>query len=54
MGLATLLKLNNNKSWMKVFAPMAIALVAVTLLVQPFFGKIDKEFPQEGKNGGAK
>ncbi|MBQ4646429.1 MAG: hypothetical protein IJB79_03685 [Candidatus Gastranaerophilales bacterium] len=47
-------KLNNNKSWMKVFAPMAIVLVAVTLLVQPFFGKIDKEFPQEGKNGGAK
>lgn len=47
-------KLGNNKSWMKIFAPMTIALVAVTLLVQPFFGKIDKEFPEEGKNGGAK
>lgn len=46
--------LGNNKAWMKIFAPMTIALVAITLLAQPFFGKIDKEFQQEGKNGGAK
>lgn len=45
---------SNNKAWMKIFAPMTIGLVAVTLLVQPLFGKIDKEFPEEGKNGGAK
>lgn len=42
----------NNKSWLKLFGPMAIILVAVTLLVQPMFGKIDKEFPKE--DGGAK
>ena len=45
--------MGNNKAWMKIFAPMSIALVAVTLLVQPLFGKIDKEFQEEGK-GGAK
>jgi len=45
--------MGNNKAWMKIFAPMSIALVAITLLVQPLFGKIDKEFPEEGK-GGAK
>ena len=44
--------LGNNKSWMKIFAPMTIALVAITLLVQPLFGNIKKEFPEE--NGGAK
>ena len=46
--------LSNNKAWMKIFGPMAAGLVAVTLLVQPLFGKIDKEFPEENKNGGAK
>ena len=45
--------MGNNKSWKKIFVPMSIALVAITLLVQPLFGKIDKEFMQEGK-GGAK
>ncbi len=44
----------NNKSWARIFVPMTAALIAVTLLVQPFFGKIDKEFPDENKNGGAK
>ena len=39
---------------MKIFGTMSIALVAITLLVQPLFGKIDKEFPGEGKNGGAR
>lgn len=46
-------RLGNNKAWMKLFVPMSIALVAITLLAQPFFGKIDKEFPEE-KNGGTK
>ena len=44
----------NNKVWMKRFGTMSAALVAVTLLVQPFFGNIKKEFANEGKNGGAK
>ncbi len=46
-------RLGNNKAWMKIFAPMSIALVAITLLAQPFFGNIKKEFPDE-KNGGTK
>ena len=46
-------RLGNNKAWMKIFAPMSIALVAITLLVQPFFGNIKKEFPED-KNGGTK
>ena len=46
-------RLSNDKTWMKIFAPMTIALIAITLLVQPLFGKIDKEFPEEG-NGGTK
>jgi len=45
----------NNKAWKRIFFPMAVALVAITLLVQPLFGKIDKEFPkQEEKKGGTK
>ena len=44
----------NNKAWKSIFVPMTAALVAVTLLVQPFFGNIKKEFPDEGKNGGNK
>ena len=47
-------RLYNNKTWMRIFAPMAIGLVAVTLLVQPFFGNIKKEFPEDKKSGGAK
>jgi hypothetical protein len=43
----------NNKAWKSIFVPMTAALVAVTLLVQPFFGNIKKEFPDE-KNGGTK
>ena len=45
--------LGNNKAWKKIFVPMSVALVAITLLVQPLFGKIDKEFPDKGE-GGAK
>lgn len=44
--------LSNNKAWARIYAPMTVALIAVTLLVQPLFGKIDKEFPEE--NGGAR
>ena len=47
-------RLYNNKTWMRIFAPMAIALVAVTLVVQPFFGNIKNEFPEEKKSGGNK
>ncbi len=47
-------RLYNNKTWMRIFAPMAIGLVAVTLLVQPFFGNIKKEFPEDKRSGGAK
>ena len=47
-------KLFNNKSWKKIFIPMAIGLVAVTLLVQPLFGNIKKEYQQNKKTGGAK
>ncbi len=46
--------LYNNKSWLKIFAPMAAVLVATTLLVQPLFGNIKKEFPEEGEKGGTK
>ena len=38
-----------NKTWRKIFYPMAIGLVAVTLLAQPFFGKIEKEFSKKTK-----
>ena len=44
----------NNKAWKSIFVPMTGALIAFTLLVQPFFGNIKKEFPEEGKNGGTK
>ena len=50
-GYAT--RLYENKAWMKIFAPMAITLVAITLLVQPLFGNISKDFPQDKKKGGA-
>ena len=46
--------LANNRAWKKIAAPMTIALVVVTLLAQPLFGNIKKEFPEEGKNGGAR
>lgn len=45
--------LSNNKAWMRIFGPMTVGLIAITLLVQPLFGKIDNEFPEE-KNGGAR
>lgn len=43
----------NNKSWMKKFGVMTAVLIGVTLLVQPFFGNIKKEYP-ENKQGGTK
>ena len=43
-----------NKAWKKIFLPMTIGLIAITLLVQPLFGKIDKEFPDSDNNGGQK
>lgn len=46
-------ELKNNRSWKKIVIPAAAVLVAVTLLVQPLFGSIKKEFPDEG-NGGRK
>lgn len=42
----------NNKSWKKMFVPATIALIALTLLAQPFFGNISKEY--KDKNGGNK
>ncbi len=41
----------NNRAWKKIFVPMFGALVAVTLLVQPFFGNIKKEFPEKNEGG---
>ena len=41
----------NNHAWKKIFVPATVALVAITLLVQPFFGNIKKEFPEK-KAGG--
>lgn len=46
-------RIGNDKTWLKIFAPITIGLIAITLLAQPFFGKIKKEFPEE-KNGGTK
>ncbi len=43
-----------NKSWKKIFVPMTLALIGITLLVQPLFGKIKKEFPEDKGNGGRK
>ena len=45
-------RLNENRAWKKIFIPMSIALTAVTLLVQPLFGKIDNEFPKKAKKEG--
>ena len=42
----------NNKEWKKIFFPMFAALVVITLLAQPFFGNIKKEYPEEKQNGG--
>lgn len=46
----------NSKNWLKHCGMFGAALVAFTLLCQPFFGKIDKEFPKnaDNKEGGAK
>lgn len=47
----TATKLYNNKSWLKKFGTMAIILSAATLLIQPFFGNIKKEYPEQGQKG---
>ncbi len=44
----------NNKHWERIFIPAALVLVGVTLLVQPFFGNIKKEYPDKGRQGGNK
>lgn len=44
----------NDKHWARIFVPMAIILTAFTLLIQPFFGKIDKEFAKKQNEGSAK
>ena len=41
----------NSKTWLRKFGIMAIILVAVTLLIQPLFGNIKKEFSNESKGG---
>ncbi len=46
--------LNNNKIWKKIFVTGTIALAAVTLLVQPLFGNIKKEYPENNKAGNNK
>ena len=43
----------NNKAWKKIFVPMTGALIALTLLAQPFFGNIKNEYP-DSKTKGAK
>ena len=55
-GLANLEKtfvtdLLNNQAWKKLVPPAFLALVATTLLVQPLFGNIKKDFPQDAKGG---
>jgi len=45
---------NNDLSWMKKFGTLAFVIAAVTLLIQPLFGNISKEFPKEEEKGGAK
>ena len=44
-------KLFENKAWMKIFGPMTVTVIAVTLLAQKFFGNIKKDFPEENKKG---
>lgn len=46
-------RLSENKAWAKVAFISAGVLIAVTLISQFFFGKIDKEFP-ENKKGEVK
>jgi len=55
-GLANLLKpfateTLNNQEWKKRALPLSLALVGITLLVQPLFGNIKKDFPQDTKGG---
>ena len=50
--------LNNDKNWRKMAGTMAIIITAATLLIQPLFGNVKKEFPdkkkeEEGKGGVA-
>ncbi len=49
-------KIYNNKSWLRKFGGLAIILTAATLLIQPFFANIKKEYPEnnEKKSGGVK
>lgn len=48
--------LYNDKSWLRKFGGLAIILTAATLLIQPFFGNIKKEYPANGeqKSGDVK
>ena len=48
----TVREMLNNKAWKKIFVPMTIALVTITLLVQPFFGNIKNEYPESKTKGG--
>lgn len=41
----------NNKNWKSTFIPMFAVLVAITLLVQPLFGNIRKEYPEKAEGG---
>ena len=47
-------KVFNDKTWLKTFGGMAIILTAFTLLIQPFFGRVQKEFNGKNKEGGNK
>lgn len=47
----TATNLYNNKSWLRKFGGMAIILSVATLLIQPFFGNIKKEYPEAGQKG---
>lgn len=47
-------QLFNNKSWMKIFGGLMGGVVLVTLLAQPFFANVKKEFPQNDENRGDK
>ncbi len=47
-------KLYNSKTWLKKFGKMAIILAGLTLLIQPFFGKVKKDSANQKKDGGAK
>lgn len=50
----TATRLYNDKSWLRKFGTIAIILTAATLLIQPFFGNIKKEYAEEKKGEGVK